>query len=212
MTSFWSERRTIVAILGLTAGRFILGMCLLFLLWIVLRRIGLAPSFWAMTEALATAVTAAAVLGGAALAVRELAEAAANRHMTFASTFLEELNSKDNIAARRWVYQNLAPDPTVGLASLSDEGRDAIRKVLYSLDRIAVVTAAGAISDDFIMPWLNSMIIKTWAKLGPYVMYERVLRGEPDYYLEVDGLIGRSIAWRKENLPEAQITWVQDAL
>jgi hypothetical protein len=198
--------------LGIAAAGFVVGVGALFYLWMVLRLLGFAPDFWAMTEALATAVAAAAVLGGGVLAYRELVEAGSSRHMAVADRLFEELNSHESVAARRWVFQKLPEDPALGLASLPDEGRDAIKHVLNSLDRVAFLTQAGWIPEELIMPWMNPMVVKTWLKLGPYVEYESRRRREPDYYARVRVLAERCLAWRSERLPEAQITWVEDAL
>jgi hypothetical protein len=212
MRSDWSGRRTIAVILGITAAGFAVGVGALFYLWMVLHLLGFSPDFWAMTEALATAVAASAVLGGAVLAYRELGEAGSSRHMAVADRLFEELNSHESVAARRWVFQKLPEDPALGLASLPDEGRDAIKHVLNSLDRVAFLTQAGWIPEELIMPWMNPMVVKTWLKLGPYVEYESRRRREPDYYARVRVLAERCLAWRSERLPEAQITWVEDAL
>jgi hypothetical protein len=212
MAKNWSGRRTIGAILGITAVAFIVGILLLFYLWIILRFLGFDPNFWAMTEALATAVTAAAVLGGAVLAFRELSEAGSSRHMAVADRLFEELNSKKSVQARRWIFLHLPDDPEAGLKNLPDEGRDAIKHVLNSLDRVAFLTQAGWIPDDMVMPWMNPMIVKTWVKVGPYVEFESRRRNEPDYYIQVRRLAEQCIAWRKSHLPDAQITWVDGAL
>ena len=213
MTQNWSGRRTILRDPGYHGGRFHRsGFAVLFYLWMVLRLLGFDPNFWAMTEALATAVAAAAVLGGAVLAFRELSEAGSSRHMAVADRLFEELNSNESIRARRWIFQNLPDDPAIGLETLSDEGRDAIKHVLNSLDRVAFLTQAGWIPDDMIMPWMNPMIVKTWAKVGPYVEFESRRRNEPDYYIQVRRLAEQCIAWRKAHLPDAEITWVDGAL
>jgi hypothetical protein len=165
-----------------------------------------------MTEAIATAVAAAAVFGGAVLAYRELSEVGSSRHMAVADRLFEELNSKESVAARRWIFQNLPPDPGAGLEALSPEGRDAIKHVLNSFDRVAFLTQTGWIPDGLVMPWMNLMVVKTWVKLGPYVEYESRRRNEPDYYLQVCRLAERCTAWRAERLPDSRITWIENAL
>jgi hypothetical protein len=212
MIQNWSGRRTIAAILGITALGIGIGIGVLFYLWMILRLLGFAPNFWAMTEALATVVAAAAVLGGAVLALRELSEAGSSRQMAVADRLFEELNAKESVRARRWIFLHLPDDPATGLETLTDEGRDAIKHVLNSLDRVAFLTQAGWIPDDMIMPWMNPMIVKTWAKVGPYVEFESRRRNEPDYYVQVRRLADECIAWRKAHLPDAQITWVDGAL
>ena len=132
--------------------------------------------------------------------------------MAVADRLFQELNSKESVQARRWIFLHLPDDPETGLKNLTDEGRDAIKHVLNSLDRVAFLTQAGWIPDDMVMPWMNPMIVKTWAKVGPYVEFESRRRNEPDYYVQVRRLAEQCIAWRKSHLPDAQITWIDEAL
>jgi hypothetical protein len=208
----WSGRLTLILIVAITLAGFLLWLGWLFFLWLFLQVVGASVDFWAMTEALSTAVAAAAVLGAGFVAYRELSEVASSRHMGVADRLFEELNSPQNIAARRWVFHNLPEDPQEGIPSLTDEGRAAMKQVLNSLDRVAFLTQAGWIPDEMIMPWMNPMVVKTWAKLEAYVDYESQRRGEPDYYQHARGLAERCRAWRAMHLPGAEITWVEDAL
>jgi hypothetical protein len=212
MPTNWSGRRVIGLMLALTAGGFALGMMALVALWAVLRGFGLSPSFWAMTEAIATAVTAATVLGGAILAYRELSEVSATRHMEVADRLFDELNDPVNVDARRRVFQKLPDDPGTGIALLTDEDRAAIKQVLNSLDRVAFLTQAGWIPDDMITPWMNPMILKAWTKLEPWVDYESKRRNEPEYYRQVRVLAARCLAWRKAHGLSTEFTWVENAL
>ncbi len=208
----WPERLTLIVTLGATAAGFVAWLAALFFLWLALRVTGLSADFWAMTEALSTAVAAAALLGAGLVAYRQLSELAGSRHMEVADRLFDELNSPENIEARRWVFQNLPDDPEEGIRSLTPEGRAAVKRVLNSLDRIAFLTQAGWIPEEMIMPWMNPMIVKAWAKLEPYVDYESRRRHEPDYYLHARRLAERCRAWRAQHLPDARITWLDDAL
>jgi hypothetical protein len=212
MTTNWSGRRVIGGMLLLTAGGFVLGMMALYVVWAVLNLLGFAPSFWAMTEATATAVTAATVLGGAILAYRELAEVSATRHMEVADRLFDELNDPTHVAARRRVFQQLPADPETGIVLLTEEDRDAIKQVLNSLDRVAFLTQAGWIPEDLVMPWMSPMILKVWIKLKPWVDYEATRRHEPDYYHQVRALAERCLGWRKAHGMSTEITWVDNAL
>jgi hypothetical protein len=165
-----------------------------------------------MIEALSTAVAAAAVLSAGFVAYRELSEAASSRHMEVAERLFEELNSSENIQARRWVFQNLHDTPEEGAGALTEEGRAAIKQVLNSLDHVAFLTQAGWIPDEIIMPWMHPMIAKSWEKLEPFVKYERQRRNESYYYQNIDRLAERCSAWRLKNLPDIKVTWVDDAL
>lgn len=205
MSDRWSGRRTLVVMFASTAVGFILWLLALGVLWRVLDGMGLDANFWGMTEALSTAVTAAAVIGGGFAAYRQLAEGAKTRYMDVADRMFGELNALENTAARRWVYQELPDDPAVGLGGLKPEGRDHVKRTLNSLDRVAFLTQAGWIPEDLIMAWMNPMIVKLWLKLKPYVEHERRTRGEPDYYEHAGRLGERCIAWRAENLKQAEI-------
>ncbi len=208
----WSGSTTLLVFLALTAAGFIAWVVGLALLWLALRAFGLNANYWAMTEALSTAAAAATVVGAAFIAYRELSEVANSRHMEVADRLFGELNSTENIAARRWVFQNLPPDPQEGLREMSAEGRAHVKKVLNSLDRVAFLTQSGWIPDEVIMPWMHPMIAKSWEKIGPYVLYERERRNEPYYYRYASELAERCQAWRSNRLPDQAVKWVEGAL
>jgi hypothetical protein len=212
MNANWSGRLTFILIVAITLAGFFLWLGWLFFLWLFLQVWGASVDFWAMTEALSTAVAAAAVLGAGFVAYRELSEVASSRHMGVADRLFEELNSPENIKARRWVFQNLPEDPREGIPSLTDEGRAALKQVLNSLDRVAFLTQAGWIPDEMIMPWMNPMVVKAWTKLEAYVDYESQRRSEPDYYRHARQLAERCRAWRAKHLPDTKIRWIEDAL
>jgi hypothetical protein len=203
---------TLLIVVGLTAVGLLLWIGCLLYVWVILQAIGADIDFWAMTEALSTAVAAAAVLGAGFVAYRELTEVASSRHMEVADRLFDELNSTECLDARRWVFQNLPNDPEEGVRSLTPEGRAAVKQVLNSLDRIAFLTQSDWVPIEMVMPWMNPMIVKAWQKLEPYVEYEGHRRQEPDYYAHARQLAERCIAWREEHLPDAKTVWLDDAL
>ncbi|HEX7973207.1 MAG TPA: DUF4760 domain-containing protein [Anaerolineales bacterium] len=212
MNHSWKDRQTFAVILLSTALGFVVWTGGLYLLWELLRSRGSTADFWTMTSALSTAVAAAAVIGAGYVGYRELSEISTSRHMEVANQLFDELNSAENIAARRWVYQNLPADPEQGLKSMTLEGQSAVKRVLNSLDHVSFLTQAGWIPDDLIMPWMHPMIVKSWDKLEPYVLYERQRRNEPYYYKQAGELAERCRAWRALNLPESPVKWVEGAL
>jgi hypothetical protein len=213
MNDNWSGRRTLIVVVASTAIGFILWLIGLFCFWVFLRRaIGASVDFWAMTGALSTAVAAAAVLGAGVVAFRELSEVASSRYLEVGDRLFSELNSTENIAARRWIFQKLPDDPQQGLSALTKEGQAHVKRTLNSLDRVAFLTQAGWIPEEMIMPWMNPMIVKVWVKLKPYVDHESRRRNEPDYYEHARQLAEHCLAWRAKNLPDAKITWVDNAL
>jgi hypothetical protein len=166
----------------------------------------------ASIEALSTALAAAAVFGAGFIAYRELSEVANSRYMEIADRLFNELNSPDNIEARRRIFQNLHEDPKIGLKKLTAKDRDAMKKVLNSLDRVAFLTQSGWIPDDLVLPWMHPMIAKSWEKLEPYVEYERERRNEPYYYQYAGKLAERCKLWRKKNLTDTATNWIDNAL
>jgi len=212
MNTNWSGRRTLGVALAVTAAAFAAGLVALFLAWGFLRLLGDTSDVWAMIEAVATALATAAVFGAGVFAYLELSEQSKGRYITVADRLFDELNEPENVRARRWVFQHLPADPAVGLAQMSEEELDRVKRVLNSLDRVAFLTQAGWIPDDLILPWMNAMVVKAWIKLQPYVDYEAARRSEPDYYRQVRRLAERCVAWRKTHLPDAQTTWVDHAL
>jgi hypothetical protein len=165
-------------------------------------------------EAISTAVGAAAVLGAAYFAYQELEEVSKTRHIDVADRLFDELNSPENVSARRRIFQNLTDDPEAGLKNLSQDDQDAMKMVLNSLDRVSFLTQSGWVPDELVMPWMHPMIAKSWEKLEPYVMYERKRRNEPYYYEHAARLAERCRQWRVKNLTieERKTKWVDNAL
>ncbi len=203
---------TLVLFIAITVVGFLLWVPGLTLVWLLLRALGVSTNLWAMVEALSTAVAAAAVLSGGFVAYRELSEIANTRYMEVADRLFEELNSPQNIEARRWVFQELPDDPEEGLKTLSPEGQAHVKRVLNSLDRVAFLTQAGWIPNELVMPWMHPMIAKSWEKLAPYVRYEQERRNEPYYYEHAAALAERCRAWREGSIADTEIRWVEDAL
>lgn len=212
MVSRILERHPLIVFLLITGVGLAIWLGAQFFLWLALKIFNLDTSLWAMVEALSTAVAAAAVIGGAFVASRELSELASARHLEIADKLFNELNSPENIEARRWVFQNLPADPAEGLRVLTPEDRAQVKRVLNSLDRVAFLTQSNWIPEEMVMPWMNPMIVKAWAKLGPYVEHEKARRDEPEYYRMAGQLAERCIAWRKKHVQESDIVWLPDAL
>jgi len=178
----------------------------------VAKLMGTSDNIMGTIEAVSTAVGAAAVFGAGYIAYQELSEVANTRYMDIADRLFGELNSPDNVEARRHIFQNLKDDPELGMKRLKEADRNAMKKVLNSLDHVAFLTREGWIPDDLIMPWMHPMIAKSWEKLEPYVMYERKRRNEPYYYEHAGELAERCRKWRAKHLAETNTHWVGNAL
>ncbi len=207
-----SADRTLAVIVGIIAIGAPLWLLAVFGLWLLLQAAGVLIDFWVMTAGLSSAVATVGILATGFAAYRSLSEMSSSRHMEVADRLFRYINSPEEVEARRWIFQNLPASPGAGLKSLSPEGRRAVKRVLNSLDRMAFLTQAGWIPEEILMPWMNPMIVKAWTKLEPYVRYEGERRQEPDYYEHARALAERCLMWRAKNLPEAEITWIDDAL
>jgi hypothetical protein len=212
MINSWSGYLPLAVFLTITAIGSILWVGGLMLIWLFSQVIGLRTDLWAMVEALSTAIAAIAVIGAGFFAYRELSEISSSRHMQVADKLFNELNSQENIEARRWVFLNLPENPKEGIKSITIEGQIAVKKVLNSLDHVAFLTQSGWIPDEIIMPWMHPMIMKSWNKLESYIIYERQRRNEPYYYEHAEELAERCRRWRESRLSENSVNWVDSAL
>ena len=122
---------------------FIISFIILIIVSILWNNFSGADNLTGTLEAISTAVAAAAVFGAAYIAYQELSEVANTRYMDIADRLFGELNSPENIAARRRIFQNLDADPATGLKNMGQDDREAMKKVLNSLDRVAFLTQSG---------------------------------------------------------------------
>ena len=97
--------KTFLLIVLITASAFVLWLCLLLVLWWSLKLLGFSYDLWAIIELLSTALAAAAVFTAGFIAYRELSEISNSRYMEVVERLLGELNSNENIEARRWIFQ-----------------------------------------------------------------------------------------------------------
>ncbi len=202
-------------------GMIIIGAILGFIVWMFLQfaawrlaqsSFGSTASFWTLVSALSTALTGASIAVGGFVAYRELSEAEKSRHIDIADRLFDELNSKENIEARKWVYMKMPDDPKQWLANPTDEGNEAIKRVLNSLDQVSFLTQPGWIPDDTIMPWMHPMIAKSWEKLESYIKHERERRQEPYFYLYAEQVAERCRAWRIKNGLDKPTHWIDKAM
>ena len=201
--------KTIGVFIVITLAVFLLWVFSSFLIWRIFDSLTLSDNLYVAIEALSTALAVATVFGAGYFAIQELSESSKTRYMEIADKLFNELNSEENIEARKIVYQLGAFNPDV---SLSLHQREAIKKVLNSLDRVAFLTQKGWIPDEVIMPWLHPMIAKSWDKLEPHVIFQRNQRGESYYYEHASELADRCFAWRQKNQIQNQVNYVDEEI
>ena len=208
----WSGIVLLAVFLVITIFGFLFIVFGCVLVWFILKSTNVTTDLMGTIQSLSNALAAAAVFGAGFIAYRELSEGVDSRYIDIADRLFDELNSPDNIAARRRVYQNLPANPEDGLKNMSSEDQEAMKKVLNSLDRVAFLTQPRWISDEIVMPWMHPMISKSWEKLEPYVIYERNRRNEPYFYRFAGELAVRCRKWRARNLIKTDTTWVDHSL
>jgi hypothetical protein len=162
-----------------------------------------------MIESLFTALAVVVAVAGAILVYTDTAR---DRHRDVADRLFQDMNSDENIEARRTIYQEVPDFSERAARELDEEQRAAIKRTLNSLDRAGFMIQSDWIPERLILPWISPMVVKVWEKLGPYVEYEMQSRQEPDYYEAARGLAQSCIAWRAKHRPEAQIRWREHAL
>lgn len=192
---------------------FIVWVGLIVGVWLLFRAIGVNFDLWSAMEAISTAAAVAQIVGGGLVLLVQMNESVDSRNLSAYNEIFERLMSDRNIAARRWIYINLPPDPQIGIAGLSEEGQEHVKLVLNSLDHLGFLITQDWVTSDAILQWVSPFVVKVWARIGPYVDYEARRRGEPDYYEAVRDLAERCIEWRRENVPGTEdIVWLKDAL
>ena len=172
----------------------------------------IAWDLWAMLEGLSSAAAFAVVVGGGFFALMQLVEAVDNRHMAIYNDAFKRLMRDEEIRARRWIYQKLPDDPVQGIEGLSEIGQQHVKLVLNSFDHLGFLLMQNWVSDEAIIRWVSPIVVKTWAKLGPYVTYEAKRRGEPYYYEAARELAHRCNTWWAVNRPRSEIRWIDKAL
>jgi hypothetical protein len=182
------------------------------ILWKILQHYGLDENLWVIIESLSTAATVTAILGAGLIAHNELSESNKSRYVSLMENIFHELNSEDQISARRWIYLELPVIKDVSMIDkLDDENKKKIKMALNSIDKVAFVTQAGWIPVEVIMNWINPMIVKLWEKLGPLVLLERVERNEPDYYLDAEIFAEECRKWREKKYPDSTHKWLDNS-
>jgi hypothetical protein len=155
-------------------------------------------------EALATAFSAAAILLGFYLNYLGIQHASRLENLDLISRMFDKFNSPEQVEARTWVFQKLDGSKS----RLNDKEKGHIKAVLKTLDEIALYFEISGTQDEAVMRYINPMVVKSWARLAPYVLEQREMRQEADYYIDAERLALRCIAWRIERYGSAKIEWI----
>ncbi len=191
---------------------FVAWLSLAVVVWGVLQLLGVRFNLWDMLEAVSTALAVAQFLGGGVMALVQLTESTDNRNLSIYNDVFEKMMSDENIEARRWIYQQLPPNPREGISQLDPIGQGHVKRVLNSFDHLGFLVDEDWVTSEPVIHWVSPMVVKVWAKLGPYIDYEIARRNEPDYYVAARRLAERCAELRRVRVPGEGITWLDDAL
>ncbi len=209
-----SAGKVVAVAAGLSLAMLVIWVGLIVLVWVVIGRPGSGGGWdlWAMLEGISSAAAFATVIGGGIVVLVQLVESVDSRHLAVYNDVFREMMSDEEIEARRWIYQHLPDDPEQGLRELDERGQQRVKRVLNSFDHLGFLLRQEWITDEGLIEWVSPIVVKTWRKLKPYVEYESRRRNEPYYYAAARYLAERCKGWWQEHRPDAQITWVEDAL
>jgi hypothetical protein len=172
-------------------------------------------NLWSAMEGLSSVAILALTIGGGAVVLVQINESIDSRNVETFTRVFEKLMSREQEAARRWIYQEMPPFTEAGLDALTSEGRTYIRLVLNTFDYLGFLVQQEWVTEEAaesIVEWISPVMVKTWAKLEPYVDDQCNKRREKDYYLDARRLAERCRAWRKKHYPDAPIIWLDQAL
>ena len=210
-----SAVQTILVALILIALIFVGWISVIRYFWAAYPPVSGRSEFWTVAEGLSSAASFAAVIGGGILVLSQLVESVDSRHLGIYDEAFKRMMSRDETEARRWIMQELPSnplDPQAVFRNLSPEQHWHIKRVLNSFDHLGFLLEQAWITDDAIIGWVSPMVVKVWAKLGPYVEHESRRRNEPDYYRAARYLAAECEKWRVGNEPDSAVTFVDDAL
>jgi len=206
--------RLILLVATLSFLFFLIWVAVNILVWLTFRALGVQGDLWGELEGISSAAAFAITLAGGIVILVQLDEAIESRNLDIYNDAFERMMSDDNIAARRWIYLNLPDDVEEGLTLLAGnpEGQACVKRVLNSFDHLGFLLQQEWVMGDAVIRWVSPFVVKIWAKLKPYVDYEIARRHEPDYYEAARFLAESCAEWRRKNVPDFEITWVDKAL
>jgi len=167
---------------------------------------------WAALEGLSAAAALAFAIGAGIVVLMELNATVDSRNLDIYRDIYEKLMSKEEIEARRFIYQKLPPPEDrqaivqAVLHSDDDQARKYVKQVLNLIDYFGFLVEQEWVTADEVIGWMSPVVVKVWEKIEPVVEYECSQRPEePDYYESAIRLAERCRKWRDTNLRGRQI-------
>jgi Domain of unknown function (DUF4760) len=128
-----------------------------------------SQNFWSSIASIATIIGVGVVIYAAFLAVNQLKEMTKARHLEAMLRVYEMIGSEEARSSRRFIYSELKSKPE----AITPEERDKIEEVSTMLDRVGSLVSAGLVPADLLFGSHCEMIIVSWERLEPYILYRR---------------------------------------
>lgn len=200
-------------IIAVTSIRwFLIALAIILLIlvgiWFVVepRDLNRRGELWSMMEGISSLGALAAIAAGTIAALWQQREVLHSRNLEAYTVVFQYLMSDEHIAARGTLYrlesfpvEQGSKGPTLSdetfraidayLATLDNTQTRQMKMVLNEMDYLGVIIGRGWVGEDALLEWASPMVSKSWVKLEPFVLFERMRRNEPYYYLAA-GLLG----------------------
>ncbi|GAB4471108.1 MAG: hypothetical protein Kow00124_07910 [Anaerolineae bacterium] len=194
-------------------------MLLQFAFWLVPAWMGWTDidtkwDLWSIFEGASSAGAFALAFGAGLVALVELNENIESRNLSTYKDVFERMMSPDEVAARRFLFQEMPKEPQaqIDLIMASEEARENVRKVLYTLDYLGFLVTHDWVTHEAVIGWFSPIVMRAWHQVGAFVHYERERRKEPDYYIDAENLAIRCKQWRIDHGLPVEPYWVDDAV
>ena len=193
---------------------------------------------WSLLEGITSLMTFSMVFGGLLFAgaeyirksiqaEREAEARDAEIHMTtfvFFQEVFETVNNPDQVAARRWIIENLRTpmetdnldvllkemrralyDKPDGWSGIRPPGIEYLKQVLNAFDFIGFVFLDYWFMETKLVEWMSPLVAKVWERIYYYVEDEASRRNEPDYYRHAREFGDYCVKWRRSQYPTPNI-------
>lgn len=96
----------------------------------------------------------------------------------------------DYLQHRLWAEY---PPTGTGTSELADEGRRHVTAVAGFFNTVGLLVANNVIDETVPTSAMGGSILRSWARLSPYIVNERVRRNDPNYHMYFEDLARRAL-------------------
>ena len=131
------------------------------------------PEFWSILSSVATILGFVIVIYAAVVALGQLKEMTRARHLEAMLQVYEMIGSEEARKHRKFIYTELKSKPE----ELTPSEREHVEQVSVTFDRIGKLIESGLVPRDELLESHCEVIIRSWRRLEPYILYHRRVVG-----------------------------------